>query len=150
MAVNVTHKDISNYINEQLERSRYALARELCYIGEKCVNQARTAFQSGEGKHYTDRTGNLRSSVGYVVAIDGEIVQMSTFATVKDGAEGSGKGKSYAAQLAARYPQGVALIIVAGMHYASYVQARGYDVIDSAGLLADKLVPEMLNELLSE
>ena len=33
------------------------------------------------------------------------------------------------------------------MRYASFVSAKGYDVLDSAELLAERLVPDMLKRL---
>ena len=40
-----------------------------CYVGERCVTEARKA---GE---YNDITGNLRSSIGYVVLVNGRAYQ---------------------------------------------------------------------------
>ena len=48
-------------------------------VGVECENVARI-----QG-NYSDQTGNLRSSVGFIVADDGEIVQISGFDKVKDG-----------------------------------------------------------------
>jgi hypothetical protein len=53
-------------------------------------------------------------------------------------------------QLVSKFPKGIVLIVDAGMHYASYVSAKGYDVIDSAELLAQQLVPEILKRLSSK
>ena len=72
---------------------------------------------------------------------------MSSFDTVKEGREGSRGGKEYAMQLVRDFPHGIVLIVVAGMNYASYVSAKGYDVLDGSELLADKLVPQMLQQL---
>ena len=133
--------EIDRYITGRVEAIKKALVYNLCAVGEQVLNAARLT------NSYKDQTGNLRSSIGYVVAVDGEIVQMSSFDTVKEGREGSREGKEYAMQLVRNFPQGIVLIVVAGMNYASYVSAKGYDVLDSSELLADKLVPQMLQQL---
>jgi hypothetical protein len=133
--------EIDRYITGRVEAIKKAIVYNLCAVGEQVLNAARLT------NSYKDQTGNLRSSIGYVVAVDGEIVQMSSFDTVKEGREGSRGGKEYAMQLVRDFPQGIVLIVVAGMNYASYVSAKGYDVLDSSELLADKLVPQMLQQL---
>ena len=133
--------EIDRYITGRAEAIKKAIVYNLCAVGEQVLNAARLT------NSYKDQTGNLRSSIGYVVAVDGEIVQMSSFDTVKEGREGSRGGKEYAMQLVRDFPHGIVLIVVAGMNYASYVSAKGYDVLDSSELLADKLVPQMLQQL---
>lgn len=133
--------EIDRYIAGRTEAIKKALVYNLCAIGEQVLNAARLT------NSYKDQTGNLRSSIGYVVAVDGEIVQMSSFDVVKNGGWGSKGGKTYAMKLVRDFPKGIVLIVVAGMKYASYVSAKGYDVLDSSELLADKLVPQMLQQL---
>lgn len=157
---NVTKDDIHRYIAEQIERQKQAIIYQLCIIGEEVVNHARMLpspsaddFDAKITPHqpnYMDWTANLRSSIGYIVAIDGEIIQMSEFEPIKGGAEGSAKGKQYALQLVEQYPQGAVLIVVAGMHYASYVTGRGYDVLDSAELIARQLVGQIQTKIDNE
>lgn len=132
-----------DFVNTQVDRFQQALVYNLCYVGEQVLNEARST------KSYKDQTGNLRSSLGYVVAIDGQIVQISNFEVVKDGEAGATEGKAYAEQLLQQFPEGIVLLVVAGRNYASYVSAKGYDVLDSAELLAEKLVPEMLENLMA-
>lgn len=137
-----------DFINEQVERMTNALVYNLCSIGERVLNVARST------NSYKDQTGNLRSSLGYVVAIDGKVVQMSDFAPsdkktekTPDKVTGQREGNAYAQQLLDKFPTGIVLLVVAGMNYASYVSAKGYDVLDSAELLAGQLIPEMLKQL---
>jgi hypothetical protein len=132
---------IDNYIAELIARKERAIIHQLSYVGTRCVNEART------GGSYTDRSGNLRSSTGFVIVVDGNIVRMSNFEQVKQGGKGSADGKAFAAALTGKFPKGICLIVVAGMKYASYVSAKGYNVLDSAELLAGELVPKMLGQL---
>ena len=125
--------EIDRYTEQQLERLKQVLIRNLMYIGETVLNRARST------NSYKDRTGNLRSSIGYVITVDGRIIQQ--------GKDGSSKGAAYVKSLARKFPQGICLIVVAGMNYASYVSAKGLDVLDSSELLAERLVPQMLKQL---
>lgn len=132
---------INAAIERKIQAYERAAVRNLCYCGEECVNHAKA--------HHTfrTRTGNLASSMGYVVVKDGKAVRYSSFSAEKGGAQGGKDGKRYAAELAARCGTGLALIVVAGMNYAKYVSGRGYDVLDSAERLAERIVPTMLRQL---
>ena len=138
-------EEIDRELSEAYERMMQAVIMNLKVIGEKCVNAARITSQ--KGRDYTDQTGNLRSSTGYVLAVDGEIVAESSFDVVKNGQQGRDEGKSFAESLVKDHPSGIALIVVAGKNYAEYVAARGYDVLDSAELLAEQLVQKLSDDL---
>lgn len=124
-----------------MNRLKRAIIYNLCVVGEKVRNEA---LDNGS---YTDRTKNLRSSVGYVVVVDGQVYKMSAFGKPDGNNDGRSTGMSYARSLAGKFPKGIVLIVVAGMRYASYVSAKGYNVLDSSELLADQLVPKMLKQL---
>ena len=124
--------EIDRYTEQELKRLQTVLIRSLQYCGEQVLNTARST------NSYKDQTGNLRSSLGYVVAVDGRVVYQS---------DGSEKGAAFAKKLVRRFPHGVCLIVVAGMEYAAHVKNKGYDVLDSSELLADRIVPSMLKQL---
>ena len=111
-------KDIEAWAEKNIQKFIQVLSR----VGEKIVNEARL---SG---NYNDQTGNLRSSIGYVVAQDGLIVRRDYKAT-KGGEDGVQKGQSLAERAAAEHSKGIVLIVTAGMQYALYVEAMGYDVL---------------------
>lgn len=138
------NEEILRYTEERIARLRRAIFRTLSDIGEQCLNKARSTDS------YKDQTGNLRSSIGYVIVEDGKVIQASDFAPSEKGtdkAKGQATGKAYASELAARFPSGLTLLVVAGMNYATYVSAKGYDVLDSAELLADQLTEKLLKDL---
>lgn len=111
-------------------------------VGLECVKEARTAMR------YKVQSGNLTSSIGYAVVYNGRIVKQSNFEKVKQTAtEGAATGKKLIRQLASSYADGLVLILVAGMDYAVYVEARGYNVLNSAEDLGKRLVPEMLKQI---
>lgn len=150
---------VEQQLDKQLERAKRAMVNTLCYVGEQCVNKARTLpspsatdFPSYPSipphkPNYIDWTANLRSSIGYVVVVDGEIVKTSDFQAVKGGDEGAQNGRSFATEVAGKYPHGITLILVAGMHYAAYVASKGYDVLNSAVIEAEELAPRLLKQL---
>jgi hypothetical protein len=136
-----TRAEIVAYLDEQVRRTEQAVLNTLAYVGETCVNIARI------GGSYTDQTGNLRSSTGYVLVKNGRVVHASAFEAEKRGGDGASKGRAFAEQKAREHTKGIALIVVAGMKYAAYVAASGRDVLDSAELRADQLVPQLLEQL---
>lgn len=114
--------------------------RILKRAGELAVNEARTV---STGKNWTDRTGNLRSSIGYVICEDGRPITQSDFQQVLPTAEsGPETGRNYALSIASG-TKGLALVVVAGMNYAVYVADKGYNVLSSSQILAEKLIPEL-------
>lgn len=157
MAVKRTtpQSEIDREIEKAVKQLEKGIIRNLNIVGTKVVTHARNLLSpQAESKNppphqpnYIDWTGNLRSSIGYVVVKDGKIVNEKGFEVVKDGHEGSELGREYAEQLATQVQSGYALIVVAGMGYASYVTNKGYDVIDSAELLAEKLASELMKDL---
>lgn len=134
-------KEISAILKQEAERHKRVLIRTMLYCAEEITNAARST------NSYTDRSGNLRSSVGCIVIVDGRIIQEYGFEQVKQGAQGVTDGKEYAYSLAARFPKGIAIVAVAGKEYASYVADKGYDVLDSAEILAKEVVTKSLKEL---
>ena len=131
----------------------------LAAAGEMFVKYAR------EQHTYEDRTGNLRSSIGYLVYKDGKEVLSSSFAKVQgygennaivnfktkdgrivkfhakgqsgDGSQGAEQGRQLAKTIAISYPSGYVLVGVAGMQYAAAVEAKGYDVVTGACLQSE-------------
>ena len=137
--------EVQAAIQAEAERTEMLTIRALAYLGEKCVIEARD--RSPE-ESWFDQTGNLRSSVGYVISHNGKIVQYSSFQQVKNGSEGSKIGKEFAAELIKKYSTGYALVVVAGMNYAEYVEAMDNKVVlASAELFARKELPSMMQKL---
>lgn len=141
--------------------TEHEVIRTLAYLGEQCVNRVRD--RSAE-ESWCDQTGNLRSSIGYLILKDGvEIVDfgfdssygkpqrkskveyttkdgktVSFMATIKGGgAEGAETGRRYARSLISANSNGFVLLVVAGMEYAEIVESRdNKDVLASTELWA--------------
>lgn len=128
-------EDIDKYLKSRVKELINETIYKLSYIGEHVVNTAK--IKGG----YHNQTGNLRSSLGYIISIDGEIVKIGGFEVTKDGYDGV-KGGEALAQALAKTSKGITLIVVAGMHYAVYVSAKGLDVLDSAEIELEKQLQE--------
>lgn len=119
-----------------------AIIDTLSRVGEMCVIEART------NGSYIDRTGNLRSSIGYVIARNGvdvkRNVRRSTSGT--DRATGMNEVNSFIDDLLRQYSSGIILIVVAGMNYATYVESKR-NVLASAHMLAERETPRLLKAL---
>lgn len=114
----------------------------LVKLGEECIAKIRD--RSGSESWY-DQTGNLRSSIGYAVYDYGIKQIESAFQIVRNGNEGSSEGKKMISQLGREYSNVYALVVVAGMNYASYVEAlENKDVLASTELWAKSIVDARL------
>lgn len=137
--------EVHDMLMREAERVERLTIRALSKLGEQCVTKIRD--RAGD-KSWYDQTGNLRSSVGYVIAHNKNIIQYSTFNQVKQGSEGVKTGKDLAEELAKRYSNNYVLIVVAGMNYAEFVEAMdNKDVLASTELWAKEQVPLMLEKL---
>lgn len=142
-----TAEQVNSIFTQYALRVHHAIVTTMQYIGEECVRIAR------EQGSYKDRTGNLRNSIGYVLLRNGDIVQKNfesrIASKVADAANEKGalEGEALAKELSRKFTKGYALIVVAGMHYAYYVETRGYDVLDSAERNARQRVPYLMKQL---
>lgn len=132
---------IGNKITSSVEAKKRVIADALCYVGERCLIEAR------DGGTYLDRTGNLRSSIGYAVVINGQVLQYDCVDQIKDGSEGVKQGLQYLqSRIRKTSTKGVVLIVTAGMNYAEYVETKRV-VLSKAELMAPGLVKQILTQL---
>lgn len=139
------------YAKLQIERKKLIdfLVKQLSYIGEACVKIAR------EYGDYNDITGNLRSSISYIVLNDGEIKVHGASKQYSgkhgDGAKGVQEGEALLKRLQAKFPWGVVLVVCAGMEYAAFVEnVRGRRVLIDAELEAERLFKKILGKLVKD
>lgn len=121
------------------------IIESLCRVGEEAVKLAKLIPPE---RGFNDQTGNLRSSIGYVVVKDGKPVNVS-FGAVKGGHAGVNEGQRLALQVGSNYTDGYALVVVAGMNYAVHVESKGRDVLTSAEKFAEKEVAKHLADLVT-
>lgn len=138
----MTKKSVKLWYERQSAMLEHHLIQALHSVGLEATTIARTTHK------YLDRTGNLTSSIGYIIVNDGEIINISAFDVVENGSQGAKNGKDYAKELAKKYSEGLCLIIVAGMPYAGYVEALGLNVLDAAGIYATEEAVKKINDVI--
>lgn len=126
----------------KMDRIDKAIISRLTYVGEQFVATARL------NGTYQDRTGNLRSSIGYLVLKRGKVVSISSFESSNNNS-GAITGKKFILELSEKFPAGYVLICAAGMEYAAAVESRGKDVITGSSGLAENKVKVALANLLA-
>lgn len=138
--------EVSMYLIQSLRIIHKEVKDTLLYLGEESITKVRD--RSGEESWFDD-SGNLRSSVGYALYERGRKEFESAFSIVKQGAEGAEEGRRMVEELAHEYSNTYALVVVAAMNYAEYVEAmENKDVLASAELFARGKVNEYLNKAL--
>lgn len=138
-----TRGQVAEYMQDWAQGIDNKILKTLQYTGEQFVKTARL------NKTYKDDTGNLRSSIGYIILKDGEVVDESFELSEKgtDRYTGLSKARETANKIASENPNGWVLIGVAGMEYAAAVEAKNYDVITGAGMKAEALLKRLMNQI---
>lgn len=140
--VNFTTEDVRKRFDAFLKKVQEGQIKRLMKLGEMCVNHARSVPKE---QGFEDQTGNLRSSIGYAVFVDGIAVH-SFYDTVKGGVTGERTGRALAEKVGGE-TNGICLVVTAGMNYALHVESKGRDVLTGAERLAERELPRMLEEL---
>lgn len=143
---NFTKDDVRKRFDAFLNEIEKKQIARLQRLGEMCLVEART------NKGYMMQTGALLSSTGYEVFVDGVAIHSQFDAA--SGAESNAaemgiKSGQSIAETVGKGTKGIALVVVAGMNYAAYVEAKGYNVLSSAEHLAERELPRMLEKLIS-
>lgn len=150
-------REINIKLQEIAERQKQAIINALLYIGEQCINHARSLPSPSladfpnpndippHQPNYIDRTANLRNSIGYAVICDGEIIQNSFDGSALS--EGAYRGNEAVQSIAQKYQTGYVLCVVAGEKYGIYVTEKGYDVIDSATIIGEQLANQLIPQI---
>lgn len=134
---------IANVLNQFQEKVDKKTLESLQYAGEQFVNDAK------DKGNYKDRTGNLRSSIGYIILNDGKIVDEAFELSDKgtDRVSGLKQGKKFAKDVASNYSKGLVLIGVAGMEYAAYVENRHHLDVISGSAPDSEFIKSIFNEI---
>lgn len=148
--VKTTKAQFTGYVKERIEAIIEAQINILEYVGAKAY-EAQMSTRGSAGV-YLSQTGNLQSSTGYAVLYKGEVVKQAGFEPsegTEQGAAGVVEGKAYLTEIIAELQNtDLALVIVAGMKYAVYVETlHNLNVLTTAELWAEKLLPELLSKL---
>ena len=140
MGMKRSGKSADDMVDEWVDGFVNAAIQAMGKLGVECVNHAR---QIPKDIGFEDHTGNLRSSIGFKLFVNGEPV-MENYRKVLNGNEGMAKGKALADEVGQRCQQDqIMLVVTAGMEYAIYVESRGRDVIASAESLCYENLPQL-------
>lgn len=135
--------DYEAIINTKLQTANKAVLNAYNLAGLEFVREARSTTT------YKDITGNLRSSIGYILLNNGKVIEenfeASDVGTIRS--EGVVEGIFFAQGIAEDYTRGIVLICVAGMDYAAAVESKGYDVITGSSLNLQTRIKELLAQL---
>lgn len=146
----VSRTDIRK-LRKDLVEKRSDLINALVYkmrtIGEACIKIAREL--KPEDGSFQDVTGNLRSSIGYIVLYNGKVMQygapVQKSGSKGDGSAGVAAGNALLSKMKSEYPSGVVLVLCAGMKYAAFVEnVRHKHVLIDAELEAERLLNEFM------
>ena len=136
------YSDLERFVNAELITIERGVLAILQRVGEQFVRDARTGIDINSGAFpkgdYTDQTANLRSSIGYFILRDGNVVAEN----LSDTSRGVSAARAVLASVGKK--QGYSIVGVAGMEYASHLESMGYNVISSQSLnliidLSDRL-----------
>lgn len=137
-----TKQDIKLYVQTGKRKFRERIIFHLQNAGGHFINIARSKTKDQGG--FGDVTGNLRSSIGFVIVDHGDVIQ-DYFPGDKE--TGRKEGLKHAEKIALEYQGGYALIVVAGMEYAASVESRGKDVITGTSLEIEDMLKEAIKKM---
>lgn len=145
MGLKLNHDGISPALSELQQIIHSEIIRTLQYIGEQCVIEARDRPPEAS---WNDITGNLRSSIGYAICHNGQIILQTGFKKVKpESTEGELQGLDLIRKVADAHKE-YQLIVVAGMYYAVYVEhVHNKVVLSSAKQLAQSKTSEYFTRM---
>lgn len=132
---------ITGRVKALQERIEKATLKELQEMGEKLVTYAKNQH------NYKDQSGNLTNSIGYAIVKRQEGVIFSSMDYVQGFPEAVNATQEAMREFAKQIESSYALIIVAGMNYAAYVEAKGYNVILPAELKAKTDFPKVIEKI---
>ncbi|MEG0929900.1 hypothetical protein [Algoriella sp.] len=136
---NFSNKDLDKLNQIIIDDTLQKCIRAYLYLGENVVAHAKQSVG------FTDQSGNLRSSIGYVLFVNGQVYKEF----YEGQALGTSEGKQFARELASKAKRApLVLVFTAGMNYAYSVESRGYNVLTASEnytkQVADIIIKQMM------
>lgn len=141
---NFTKDDVRKRFDAFLNEIEKKQIARLQRLGEMCLVEART------NKGYMMQTGALLSSTGYEVFVDGVAIhsQFDAASGAESNAAETGiKSGQSIAETIGKGTKGIALVVVAGMNYAAYVEAKDITCCQARNTLQNGNCPECWRNL---
>lgn len=143
MRMSTSEAKVKSFLSRAAKHLQEMILKALSKLGDECVVRVR---DRSERESWINQTGNLRSSIGFGVYEQGKKFMTSTMSTVLNGKEGTAAGKKMIDDLAKEYANVYALVVIAAMEYASYVEAvESKDVLASTRIWAMGVVEKRIN-----
>lgn len=138
-----TRADVERIFQKKLERLEELIINRLTLVGERFVRNARL------NGSYLDHTGNLRSSIGYVIIKNGNVIRdnFQEAGAGTDRGTGLSAAKTLAQEIQDRYTRGYVLVVFAGMNYAAAVESKGKDVLTGSAAQAKNDLQRAINQI---
>ena len=126
-------------LDEYSKRLEEEMIIALVEAGNSIVNIAKDTHT------YKNRSSNLEASTGFGVVVKGKLVEYGGFDTSLIGGNvGIEVLKSVVNEIADRE---YAIVVVAGMEYAAYVERCGYVVLDNARYDGESVLSGLLDKI---
>lgn len=146
IGIEATYKmrDVEAYIDKKSQEWYNRILESLRQKGRDFTSKARARTKVEGG--FNNITWNLRESIGYLLIHDGKVIE-SFFPKIAEANGGAVTGDAFARQISTDnyFDKGIVLLMVAGMDYASFVQNRGIDVLDTSSLEFEKELQRLWN-----
>lgn len=142
-----TQADIRKVLEASLRHINTGILQSMKKLGEESVKIARGNADK------IDATGKLANSIGYIIVAGGLVIAREFNSRPEKPEHASGEaadeneaqaGENYANALAAKYPEGYALIVVSGSDYAVQAESLSRDVFTSAEMYVAQRLPQLL------
>lgn len=138
------NSQINAYALREYAEVERKLIEILQFIGEGFIKEARSMTKD-EGS-FGDITGNLRSSIGYFIVRNGNVLIDTVYRSDKgtDRDTGVKIAKDFIDEI--KESDGLFLYGIAGMEYAREVESKGYNVISMQSDMAIVELKQILDE----
>ena len=141
MGVKIEHNipEVVSRLKNYEKKMTDELVVALVEAGKKIIEIAKDSHT------YKNQTGNLEASTGFGVVIKGKLIGHGGF---DDSVRGGNVGLNKLEQLVSKVGSNEsAIIVVAGMDYAAYVERCGYLILDEARFKGDTILSGLLNNI---
>ena len=121
------------------------ILRELTMIAEEACNMARDTYPTRDSGGYDDHTRNLRGSIGFKISFEGKEVSRGGFDS-RSSTDGENAAQTALSKLDTKGSLWE-IVVVAGMEYARYVEAKGYNVISFVQNYLDEQIKKLIQDI---
>lgn len=143
--INELFKGVSDYsekLNRRIINALELACRAVVTKARELPSPPETMRGTPHQPHYIDDTEVLRNSIGFVIYDKGVKVHQNF--TQKQGSE---QGLAVADEAAAKFPNQLVAIIVAGANYAAAVESKGYFVLTQPTMELPTILQQYLQEV---